>query len=325
MKYNPNMSHFVETAEDRWGNPEENLENLIKYGVPVLDMHLRGVHDNIGELILFIGEEKRRKTTLVVNLVINLMQSEYNNRRLKTVIETLESGMPPDTYADTIITNMASRYLMRKGHKPHGACPLCQGKCSQLEINVDFLYLNKRSKEQKEALQYALDTTHSWPIKYYGPSSQEGDSRNLYSVFDPDGGRLTELVEDGEIELLVVDHSQQYDIGIQDATIYDIQSKVIKAAGTFTAKYKTVTWLISQVSLSSLKEFKSGGKIRSKGGKEGHEESNAIVSTSYDVGSGILGINIEDSRRGGLGTESYSIDDVSGAFADEKIWRLLYA
>ena len=145
--YDPNIVTLVDTSETQWGDPEVNRENLIPYGIPQIDKALYGMDTTNGELNLIIAPEKQRKTTMVLNIVVNFMTHRLPEIKPLTVIDTLESGMRPETIKDTFLSMVASRWLIRKGHNPAGVCRACgEGKaCKELKISPKFLRYNKRS------------------------------------------------------------------------------------------------------------------------------------------------------------------------------------
>ena len=141
--YDPSVSARLEECKARWESYEETRGNLIKYGIKFLDTRLFGIDTVDGELNLIIGEEKMRKTTLLINIIVNIMTAESERERPVTVIDTLESGMTPMRYTNQLVSNLASRYLMELGHVPatHGVCPVCNddSQCRELRISPEFL------------------------------------------------------------------------------------------------------------------------------------------------------------------------------------------
>jgi hypothetical protein len=328
--YSPKISDIVDSQEDRWGNPEENRKNLVPYGVPILDKNLYGVGvDRGGELILFIGEEKMRKTTLVINILINIMTNNKVFMKPFTVIDTLESGMPPEKYVDNMTANLASRYLLATGHSPisSGYCKACENRqCKELRLDAKYLYYMGLTKEQKFAVERARDTMRGWPIELYGTSFDKGDTRNLEKASGFNGTsweleiagkkpRWIDAIERG-MRLLVVDHAQQFSFMEGFVNDYEKLVRVVAALGDVVGKYEVVNFLVSQISLSSIREAKAGGKLTASGGRKPHQEANAIVSTGYQEGSGIMKVSLEGSRESGTGFEEYSIEDISGALYD---------
>jgi hypothetical protein len=117
-------------------------------------------------------------------------------------------------------------------------------------------------------------------------------------------------------KIFATDHVQQYRSEEAFLNDYEKLIRAVLAVGNFVAAYRTVVFMVSQISMGTLREAKSGGKVKSAGGKKPHEESNAIINTSYEQLSGQLGIHLEDSRSSASASSAFiPIDDVSGAFS----------
>lgn len=326
--YSPKIKDLVDSQEERWGKPTDNRENLVPYGIPILDRNLYGLGiDRGGELILFIGEEKMRKTTLVINILINIMTNQNITNKPFVMIDSLESGMPPEKYVDTMTANLASRYLLAMGHTPVGQgnyCRACSAQtCKELTLNTKFLYYMEKSKQQQAAIVRARREMRTWNMELYGSSIDKGDTRNLEYATGFNGTsweteirgkkpRWTEAIERG-VNLLVVDHAQQYSFTEGFVSDYEKLIRVVAAIGDTVGKYEIETFLVSQISLNSIREAKSGGKLTASGGRKPHQEANAIISTKYQEGSGTMTITLEQSRESGTGFDTYPIDDISGA------------
>jgi len=319
--YDPTIQGHLTKAKERWANRDRNLETLIRYGkgFEFLDERLFGMRSDTGELILIIGEEKNRKTTMFINILINIMTDENLEAKPYTIIDSLESGMPPERYTDQLVSNLASRYLMETGHKPvsAGVCPVCSGSCKELRISPEFLAFFNRSQEQVKAIERAYETIMFWPLDIWGAGLDEGDTRNLGVAFgDMDSeSRWVSAIRDKGAKIIAVDHAQQYRFERIDTTDYEKLIRVVSASGSVVASFKVIFFLLSQISLKSLQEARGGGKIRSSGGKKPHEEANVILSSKYPPDSGYIQYVIEGARRsGGVGIpKQVSIDDISGA------------
>ena len=318
--YDPSIAHHASTAKERWGNPEENRKYLVKYGVPFLDAYMYGIDIEAGELLLVIGEEKKRKTTFFINTVVNIHTAKLPVIKPYTVIDSLESGMPPERYTDQIIANLASRYLMQNGHLPvsHGMCPACnEGRvCQELTLTPKFLRYMNRSPQQGIVIDRALDEVSGWSLDIWGASLKEGDTRNLYAAVGKmnQTSRWVWAVEELGAKLFATDHIQQYDFEEGILSDYEKQVRSVLKMGSFVAAYKVAVFMLSQVSMTTLRAEKAGGKVKAAGGKKSHEEANGIIRTTYEQMSGLLGVHLEDSRSSSTGSAQIPIDDVSGAY-----------
>lgn len=320
--YDPSIGRFAREAKDRWGNPAENRLSIVRYGVPFLDNHLYGIDIVSGELLLILGEEKNRKTTFTVNTWVNIMTAELPKDKPRIVIDTLESGLPPEIYSDQIVANLASRYLMQNRHVPptHSlACPACNGKpCKELTLNPKFLRFMNRTPQQSVAIDRALEEVQSWPLDIWGANLNEGDTRNLYATLKnmDQSSRWVWAAEELGADIFATDHVQQYRFADGVVSDYEKLVRAVLMMGNFVAAYRKVVFMVSQISMTTIREAKSGGKVKSAGGKKPHEEANAIIKASYEQASGQLGIHLEDSRSSSSASSTFiPIDDVSGAYA----------
>lgn len=319
--YDPNIKARVLASRERRENPEENRELLVPYGIRVLDKNFYGIGvDRGGELVLLIAEEKNRKTTLVINIIINVNTDPYIKHRPAWVIDTLESGMNEDRYTDAMIVNLASRHLIAKGHVPlsRGFCKACgKPQCQELVLTPEYIHYHNLTSKQAEVVTQAEEEIMTWPVKVYGAALDRGDTRNLPAAVDLQReqyqqSRWLRLRDEG-YDIFITDHVQQYRFGIEHQTDYEKMIRSMNRFGDFVASTGAVVFAVSQVSLTSIREAKSGGKLTASGGRKGHQEATKIISTDYEPESGSIKLNIEGSRVSGLGFSEVPLDDVSGA------------
>jgi len=313
--YDPTIQALLDQCETDWGDPIKNRETLIPYGIKPIDMALYGI-DPAGELIVVQGEEKNRKTTFVANVICNFMTWDRLKNKPMTNIDTLESGMRPPKYRDMLISIMATRYLISQGHRPHSYCPVCNSAtCRELGISPKFLKYNTRTKTQQEAIAYARDVMNTWPLLIHGASIKQGNTRNLQEAAlgsrDKEA-RWLRLMSEYGMQILVVDHGQQYQWG-DTPTDYEKQVRSVSTTGDFVSQYGIACLLLSQVSLTSVREVKQGGgKLIAAGGSKYAQEANTVFSIKYKPG--IVKIHIEESRDAGSFPVWQRIEDVSGTF-----------
>jgi hypothetical protein len=321
-EYDPTISSLLDLAQVRWENREENRDLLVRWGIPFLDKRLFGINTVDGELILIIGEEKQRKTTLVINTIVNIMTAEKPEVKPHTVIDTLESGMPPGRYTDQLVSNLASRYLMEIDHIPAsmGKCQVCGDFCKELRLSPEHLNYLPLSSQQRVAVTKAVAHMKEWPVDIWGAGMNQGDTRNLKNtVGDLDQeSRWIWSAENKGSKIFVIDHVQQYRFDDIVNSDYEKLIRAVNSIGSFVAAYKTAVFLVSQISMWSMREAKAGGKAKASGGKKPHEEANVIIKSSYEDNSGQLGVSLEDSRKSGSGFQHLIIDDISGAIVPNK-------
>lgn len=337
--YNPNIKSLLQQTKDDWGDPEENRANLIPYGIDVFDKYLYGIDVINGELILIMGQEKRRKTTFAINVVVNFMTADSLDTKPVTVIDTLESGMTPVRYRDQLIANVASRWLIQEGHMPRGSCAECGAeKCRQLTLTPEFLRFRERTPPQKQAIDYAIDTMASWPLYIFGASPRQGGTRNLLTSVK--GGKfITDtwhhlwqqenlsmvdstkisrwefMIEEFGAKIFLSDHVQQYSFD-NEISDYEKQLRAVSAISDAVSMHKIAALVLSQVSLGSVRASQGGmGRIGAMGGSKLAQEANVAMSTHYDPDTGgFMTISLEESRKSGMFHVIQRLEDRSGAF-----------
>jgi len=339
--YEPDIKSLLAQTKDDWGDPEENRAHLIPYGIDVFDQYLYGIDIINGELILIMGQEKRRKTTFAINVVVNFMMADSLEVKPVTVIDTLESGMTPIRYRDQLIANLASRWLISEGHMPRGSCAECAAdKCRQLTLTPEFLRFRERTPPQKQAIDYAIDTMASWPLFIFGASPRQGGTRNLLTsvkggrvikdtwhhmwrqehltVVDSDSTKISRwefMIEEFGAKIFLSDHVQQYSFD-NEISDYEKQLRAVSAISDAVSMHKIAALVLSQVSLGSVRSSQGGmGRIGAMGGSKLAQEANVAMSTHYDPDTGgFMTISLEESRKSGMFHVIQRLEDRSGAF-----------
>lgn len=318
-EYDPNIRTLVDNSEDQWGDPEINRGNLVPYGISQFDQSLYGMDITYGELDLIIGPEKQRKTTMALNIIANYMTSDYPKEKPLTVIDTLESGMKPEKYKDSLISIVAARYMMTRGHNPRGACRSCGTEvCRELIVSPDFLRYNTRTAVQKAAIDHALQTIREWPILIYGASLIQGDTRNLQKAMQTPTSRWPIIIKETGAKIFVTDHVQQYQLVQGVASDYEKQIQAVAAVGDVVSQHNIVCLMLSQISLTSIRDARNqSGKLIASGGSKAHQEANVIFSVAYKSGEGLMKMAIEEARNASSFAVWQTIEDVSGSFYGE--------
>lgn len=318
--YDPRIGSLLAQCESDWGRPEDNRKLLLPYGIRPLDIALYGIDIVNGEVLVFQGPPKRRKTTAVVNILINFMTMGDRKHVPTTVIDTLESGMNEKRYRDTILCNLATRLLLRDGHKYLEACPACGApKCQHLGLTPDYLRYNTRTGVQASTLEEAMEIMSAWPLLLYSASKQAGNTRDLTTTMLPSDKGLSRweyLIEEFGAKVLISDHLQQYIIPTgAKLSDYEKQILVVEESSRIVAQYKTVLFMLSQVSLTSQREAAAGtGKYTAMGGQKAEAEATSVFSVDYAPGSGRMTITLEESRKYQSFSVYQTLEDASGAF-----------
>jgi len=317
MTYDPTMPALLDQCENDWGDQVVNAERLIPYGLKPIDLALYGI-DPDGEVILIQGDRKGRKTTTEANIIKNIMTGKKPVEKPVINIDTLESGMRPKTYRDVFISMMATQYLMFQGHKPYAYCPACNAEaCHQIGITPKFLRYNKRTKEQQEAISWAIDNMRTWPLLIHGANVLEGNTRSLTEAAlgtKKEKARWKRLMDAHGVSIFVVDHLQQYafETAMDD---YEKQIRAVSQIGDFSTQNGVTFMLLSQVSMGSLKDAKeNGGKLTAAGGSRAAAEATTVFSTSQTAEGRVVKLKIEESRYTGSFSVWQRIEIESGLF-----------
>jgi len=314
MLYSPLIGDLVSSAN--WGDPEENMKSMIYYGIKYVDQALRGIDFRNGELIGIQAEAKNRKSTMLANLVLNVAP------KLKDTwicIDTLESGMPPETYRDVLIAILATRIIIKNHFGERSDWPDYQtiSRVCDLVISKEFLWLSKRTPEQEWAIEAAKNYLAKLPIMIFGAAYKQGNARD----FEATMARWRALAEgkcpglEGYIcKLFACDHIQQLDpFGISD---YAGMEKVVGEYGKFIAQTKSVIIAVSQLSITSVRGEREGlGRATAKGGAKLEAEANVLFRTKYSQRENYkLVIETCATRRQPPPTVVQELDPQSGAF-----------
>lgn len=298
------------SRQARWGDPEKNREKLIPLGLGPIDLAVWGLDGQNGDLILWIGEEKARKSTVVRNVIINIMTAPLPLIKPATVIDVLETGEPPDVVADALLCNLATRLLHSSGHRSLGACPLCKGECREMKLSSYFVTFSHLSDAQENALNVAAEEMMNWPLLIFGAGRNDGMTRNMARSKQ----RWDYLIEQGKMNQLVIDHLQQYSSLETILSDYEKQIRGLAEISDLVATNKIIAHIISQISLTSLRELRSGStdKVDAAGGRKAAQEAN-LEFTIRKMNDNQVEIKITRTRRSGTLTVTLPIEKESGA------------
>lgn len=315
--YDPRIQALLGQAEDDWGDPEVNRANIVSYGIAPIDALTYGMDMYNGEMNVLLGQEKNRKTTFLINILINVMTNRTRKARPAWAVDSLESGMNAKKYRDTIIANLATRFLMADGHTVGTFCPRCNADtCREIGLNHKYMRYFKRTPAQQQAIRLAFDEMMQWPLLIYDAHPERGDTRDL----DKAQARWRWLKEKYPELIISVDHLQQYSINGKggEATDYEKQIKVVSVCADFVAQTGAVQHVLSQVSLGSVRDARSGnGQVNAAGGTKSQQEGNNVFQVTYKSGSGYMKIGIIESRDSGTVTLYQDLEEKSGAFYGE--------
>ena len=318
MVYNPLVSAQLESIEESWGDAERNREGMIRTGIKSLDQLIYGI-DSKGELIVVQGKEKNRKTTLVANWIVN-MALDKDNRKKNVVIDTLESHMDYQRYRDTLIAMLMTKNLSEHTSHKYQGCPICRGNCELMgKLSPEFFRYRRDKLSEKprvdfdNALEYAKYVLKNTNIAIYDGRIDQGNTRDLYGSRD----RWVRLKQEGKLDLLFIDHSQQYMIqGVSAGDHFTHLNTVIELVSTTITQYALPIVLLSQISKNSQKDASSAAEFLATGGAKANQEA-AVVITTEKVNNTSFTAHIGTSRVSGTGKIQFKkVDAPSGYIFD---------
>lgn len=326
MGYNPSLSNFINNAQNRWGNPEDNTAGLIRYWIgDEFDGAVYGLRMNSGEVNAIQAPKKQRKSTLIANLALNFARQLPAGQAI--AIDTLESGMTPEVYADTFVSIMGTKIIVGSKWgtdraKWPSAKEIVEDKeiGPQLRLNPDFFMFSKRITElQHKAIEGAKLTLARLPISIFGASPLTGGTRNMEDAIKRwDALYKGEYPEAEGVEhrIFVVDNLQQYKEFAGNS--YHGLEVITNAFSTFIVNHPgSVGFLVSQVSLTSVRLSQSlETEMEARGGSRLAEECNYVFQTQYDKDKAPLHMIISTpySRRTPPPTMKQELEPYSGAF-----------
>lgn len=295
--YDPRLSQLMAQAETDWGDPQQNLKQIIRYNMgDEFDRAMWGVDLIDGELITIQAPKKARKSTFLANLVISFA-AQLKERGLWLAIDTLESGMTPRAYRDVLTAIVATRLLISDavGSADRSRWPSASSlenhprmaEQAPLRITRKFLRFGMRTYDQNRAIKEAMKYVAGLPITIFGSSQKEGEARDIKKgmerwsdLYHGDHGRLSDMPH----RIFCVDNVQQYR-EFAGNSYYGLEIITNDLSNFLTSHPGSVVIAVSQVSLGSvrLNQQSSGeSEMEVRGGSRLAEESVTVFQTRYD-------------------------------------------
>lgn len=325
----PGIANWVAQCKKDWGNARENREHLVpfldrRWGLSLIDRSLYGINVKDGEVLGIQGPAKSRKSTFAANIILNACLSGQLPKDYRIAIDTLESGMPPSRYRDSLISMTATRILLddKWGDKlPGGGEGKTGGQykklvrqyleaSDELGITPEFLRYHTRTQKQQWAIEQAMKIVSKFPVDLYGPGSSQGSTTNLKES----AKRWERIREKRGIQMLVVDHVQQYRSGTSRSD-YEKLEQAIDSIADWAVRHQGVAIILSQVSLTSQRNNRQHGTgLTAKGGGKLQAEANVVFDTAYEEGADVMTLHVSRSRRAAPPTCWQGLDKRSGLF-----------
>jgi len=344
--FNPTISGLVAATEEDWGDTKQNVEDAIRYRIKPIDDALFGINMRDGEMIGVHAVKKMRKSTLVLNLVLGFAhQLKGRSEGYWVCADTLESGMPPQAYRDSLIAMAATRLLVSRFYgNDRDKWPSVETIKAHPElgpmmnISREFFLYGRRTPEQQEAIELAKRAVASMPISIFGAASFQGKTRNVdatvkrwselyhgkYIHRHKIGGEIKEVDMTGlHHRIFSTDHISQ--LSGFGASSFEMQETVVSKYAEFCTEHPgSVVIAVGQIGSSSAKDEKRGfGDANTKGGTALAAEVTVLFRTEYDKDKSPFKMKIwvQDTRKRPPPPIIQDIDDQSGAFLGTRVAR----
>jgi hypothetical protein len=340
------LRDLLEGCEKRWGDPQKNIGKVVPFGICVVDDNLLGVPITSGGIIGIQGVPGSRKTTLLINIIINQCISGKLPPGYSIAIDTLETGMTIERYADVMVSILATKMIVYwhwnqtdeddpvklfsagiptmdfQDQVENVGMSYNGGKFSrETVIRPEFLKLGLRTKRQHRAIRLAREIMSTWPVMIFGSSEhpdreiaiqRSTDTTNLVESFE----RWKKLSQEEGMKELTVDHIGEY-VFSDNPSSYELQRRVVRAMAVWQKSAGGVGWAIVQIGVTAEREARqSGVKAYAAGGKALEAQAQLMWQVEYDE-ENPYAMKLKrpiKSRIGMHNTVAIPLDPMSGAF-----------
>ncbi len=305
------IKDLIDGADKRWGDPAENIGRLVPFGINIVDERLLGVPIDRGGIFGIQGSPGSRKTTFLVNVIVNQCLSGRLPQGYHIAIDTLESGMTIERYADVIIAIVATKFLVywhwnesqEKDINRLLSMGLPQFKVDRLieEVGVEengkfiretllrpeFFTYGRRTARQHEAIKMSRAIVRNWPIFIFGVSEHpDPEVAKKRTTIVADLGHSFErwiwLFEKRNVREIALDHLQEYAFA-DNPSDYEKMRRVVGMVSQWQKLCRGVAWIVTQIGVTSEREARrSGIKAYGQGGRILQAEAQVMWEVSYD-------------------------------------------
>ncbi len=344
----------VETEGDAFTPPPGDARrNRVPFGIYHLDLaFVRGIKPLSPQIIAIQGGSGHRKTTSMINILINQILSGKLPPSMTIGMDMLESGMTMERLILIMECIVATKIMIYEHHTGsqggHGLWALfnrnlplrsdpqdlllpimTEGK-PDINLNPDYLEACyaaqpgfKLSPRQLDAFDRAAGAVHDFPIIVFGVSEHYDDDiraeRYTDSALLSDSlERWLACTEQHGMRQLVIDYIQEYSIpGVHDH--YKKQLHAVPVISEWAKETGSTAWVLSQEGITHQRDARSydGEVLGSSGGDILKSQSQLNLRVEYRPKQNpywtLLFAPVK-ARRGNFGTVGIPTEPFSGAF-----------
>ena len=295
--YDPSQRAVIEEFDRR--QREGQMGTFVPTGIHELDGKLGGglLYDP-GELVIISGREKQRKTTLAINMLMNMLWSKHINGFVWVSNEGSYDRV--QAFAD-MWAMAATRISLERGL----SFSLKDGtNIPRVFTRDNLMYgLDKIHGSFLTAVMDARAEISQYHISYYFAGHDEGNSHD----FEGTMARVRAELEFNDMKVVVLDNMQGWaESGEKD---YDTIMRVLPPIDILTAQHHALTIALSQLSAE--------GRLR--GGTNTAARANLVMSTAYNGQEtpDMITVKNEYARKRGFFELNVAIDRSSGLIRND--------
>lgn len=298
------VSDAINRITRQWGKPEEAYKYLVPFGIRAMDETTGGIRYRNGGIYVVQGIEGARKTTLVANWLINQLISGILPRDYWILIDTLETGVTIENYAEILVSILATKILIYRHWLKTDSVNIGDMLRQELPelpiaelinrvgfeenghfvreaiIRPAFLRWGRWTKHQREAIGIAKSFIEYSPVIIDGVSETEANGEFTIQTWELEESldRWRIYSKDLGVQQLVIDNLQEYNI---PGTEYEIMNKAIPMISTWQKEAKGLVWAINQVSVGQRALMRRGEIPTAAGGARAARQGQVVWHTDY--------------------------------------------
>jgi hypothetical protein len=304
------VGDIVAIRSDSYGKPKPYKGRLAPTGIAHIDQVTDGIRLNQGGVYAIQGIEGSRKTSILLNIVINqCLSGALPDKDYMIEWDSLESGMPVERIADMMVSMLANRFISYwhvTGTKEYDYFTLAKSVNPEISpvnlitgpvvntlrenvINPEYLDKSADSwtTNQRDAIEIAKQYVYSFPVIICGISADEDKELRKAKTtitwdLETSKKRWERNARDYGVRQIVIDHITKYVIkGRLDAL--QAMEQGIPAMQEWQARWEGgLHWVVAQISAGQRLAYRgSEDNATAYGGPLLAMESTAIWEVTY--------------------------------------------